>query len=409
MLALEQLRMRVKTQQVQISAFMSSHMQLQEEVGALRECLMQSGALAPEGFHASLHRRQFAEVIRRHPGPWPGSLDDIMHNQELALAIAGHAGAASIIPLATSCHKLRGSIRSLVSKFPALFQPHVYAIGGVDEDSRPLCTVERFDPVKRAWEPVAPLLDSRESCAVAAARGFIYAMGGHTCSTQSCATAERFSLLAGTWEHIPSMHRARSAATAVTLRGQVYAIGGRDGFYSLNGVERFDAVRHSWEIRPALPSPRFGAAATVLRDRAYLLGGRGDGLVLDTVEAFNLRMNQWEACPPMHGRRYRGAAAAAFGRVYVAGGCDGLHQGCLSSVECFNPELRIWSILAPLQVPRWGAAAVLAGGGICMLGGKTENDALSSVERLNIASGLWEPLPDMLKARRFLGSVACRS
>lgn len=405
--ALEHLRTLVKAQQAQITSLCRRHAQLREEGEVLRECLEASGALAPVRFLASLHRRRFAEVIKRHPGPWPGSLDLVMQVRELALATAAHAGAATVAPLAAASRALHSGVGSMLSEFPALFPSQVYAIGGADDGSETLGSVERFDSASCAWEPMAPLAEPRESCASVAANGVIYVLGGVNGSGQCLASVERFRPQAGQWESLPAMRSARGAAAAVAMAGLVYVVGGRDGFQSLDSAERYDPACCRWEFLPPLRSARFGAAAAVLGGSIYLLGGKGGGRILETVERFDAE-RLWEPLPALHARRYRAAAAAAHGRVYVAGGCDGSWQTGLRSVERFDPDTHAWSILAPLQVPRWGAAAVPAGGSVCVLGGRSGAGALASVERYDPTTGTWEPLPPLQACRKFCSAATCR-
>jgi len=403
------MRLLLKGQQAQLAALCRRHRETREEGEALRECLEASGALAPCRFLASLHRRRFAEVIKRHPGPWPGSLDTVMQIRELALATAAHAGAASVTTLTAASRALRGGVGSMLSEFPALFPSQVYAVGGADGAADTLASVERFDSASCVWEPVPPLLQPRESCAAVAANGSIYVLGGVSSDAACLASVECFGPhTGGAWETMPSMRSARGAAAAVSVAGQLYVIGGRDGFQSLDSVERFDPGVRRWDFLQPLRNARFGAAAAVLDGRVYMLGGKGGGRVLATVERLDVEVGLWEPLPPLHARRYRTSAAAAHGRLYVAGGCDGSWQTGLRSVERFDPVTRAWSNLAPLQVPRWGAAAVPAGGSICVLGGRNGSGALASVERYDPATGTWEPLPPLQTARKFCGAAACR-
>lgn len=409
MQVLSQLRATVRSQQAQIAALSRRQVQLREEGEALRECLEASGALAPVRFLASLHRRRFAEVRKRHAGPWLGCLDSVMQIRELAFATAAHAGAASVTPLAAASRAFHGGVGGMLSEFPALFPSQVYAIGGADDSAEALTSVERFDSASCAWEYVAPLREARESCAAVAANGVIYVLGGVTGGAQCLASVECLSPQTGSWVQMPSMQYAREALAAVAIVGQVYAVGGRDGFQSLDSAERLDPGARRWEPLPAMCFARFGASAAALGGFVYVIGGKVGGRVLDTVECLNVSSGLWDLLPPLHARRYRAAAAAAHGRLYVAGGCDGSWQTGLRSVERFDPETGAWSILAPLQVPRWGAAAVIAGGSVCVLGGRDGGGALAAVERLDPATGAWEPLPPLRASRKFCGAAACRA
>lgn len=403
----EELRAGVRSQRAQLVRLSQQHAQLQEESEALRECLEVSGYLAPVRFLACLHRRRFAEVIKRHPGPWPGSLDAVMQIRELALATAANAGATSVTPLAAASRALRCGVGTMLSEFPALFPSHVYAVGGVDDVGATLGSVERFDSSSCSWEPVAPMLEPRESCAAVAANDLIFVVGGVN-ADQCLSSVEAFRPETGVWEQMPRMRYARSAAVAVAVSGHIYAIGGRDSFQSLDSVERFTPGGSRWDILPALHSARFGAAAAVLGGLIYVLGGNGGGRVLDAVECLDLDLGLWDPLPSLHARRYRAAAAAAHGRVYVVGGCDGSWQTGLRSVERFDPETRAWSLLAPLQVARWGCAAVSASGSVCVLGGRHAASAVASVERFDPATGTWELLPPLQTSRKFCGAAARR-
>lgn len=380
----------------------------------MRECLEASGALVPVRFLASLHRRRFAEVIRRHPGNWPGSLDKVVQIRELALAMAAHAGAASVTPLACASKATRTGIGGVLSEFPAWFPSHVYAIGGADVGTNALATVERFDSTSCAWRPAPSMNQPRTGCAAVTSNGVIYVLGGVSSSSGCLASVECFRpQISSVWESLPPMRCARSAASAVAVGGMVYVVGGRDGFQSLDSLERFDPVHCFWDVLPPLHSARFGAAAAVLSGQIYVVGGKNGGRVFDSVERLNveppdLTLSSWELMPPLHARRYRTSAATAHGRVYVAGGCDGSWQTGLRSVERFDPDTVAWSMLSPLQIPRWGAAAVHTGGSICVLGGRSDGGAMTSVERHDLATGTWEPMPHMLTARKFCAAAACQ-
>lgn len=273
-LRLEKLEAIVNTQQEQIRMISQRCSQLQEETEALRECLTASGALAPARFLASIHRRRFAEVIKQHPSHWPGSLETVVLNQELALATASCAGAACIPPLSAACRALRRGVGSLLAEHPALFPAQLYAVGGADDSGEALRSVERFDSVSCLWESVATLCEARESCAVVSNNGVLYALGGLNSSAQCLASVEYFCPVSGRWETLPSMRTARVASVAVAVGGQIYVMGGRDGFHSLDSAECYNPKTQAWRVLPPLRSARFGAAASAIGGRIVVLGGK---------------------------------------------------------------------------------------------------------------------------------------
>eukprot|EP00411_Alexandrium_monilatum_P105372 CAMPEP_0175781814 /NCGR_PEP_ID=MMETSP0097-20121207/77461_1 /TAXON_ID=311494 /ORGANISM="Alexandrium monilatum, Strain CCMP3105" /LENGTH=243 /DNA_ID=CAMNT_0017092615 /DNA_START=132 /DNA_END=859 /DNA_ORIENTATION=- len=232
-----------------------------------------AGARSPQAHSRGVQQLQAAEVVPRPP--WVARELDAGRAEELSDSSALDLGTAR-------------STGSMLSEFPALFPSQVYAIGGADETVGTLSSAERFDSASCVWEPVAPLLVPRESCAAVAASGMIYVLGGVSGDAHCLASVERFEPSTGVWEQLPSMRCARSAAAAVSVAG-------RDGFMSLDSVERLDAGGRGWEVLPPLRSARFGAAAAVLGGLAYVLGGKGGGRVLDTAERLDLEAGFWES------------------------------------------------------------------------------------------------------------------
>lgn len=407
---LQKLESIVKSLEGQVAALMRSHGQLREEADALRDSLVSSGALHPTRLLAGLHRRRFAEVIKQYPSLWPGCLDTIMQNRELALSIATFTGVASIKPLAAASPALRHGVGSFLVEHAALFPAQLYIVGGADEAGSALKCVERFDCTSSVWKPVASLLEARESCAVVASNAVLYAIGGVNDVGQCLATAECFSPQVGTWESIPSMHCARSVTSAVAISGQIYVMGGHNLFQSLDSAESYSTRTNTWQMSPPLRSARFGAAVATLGTQIFVMGGKAGGHCLSLVESFHINEGTWELMPSMHARRYRAAAATANGRIYSIGGCDDAWQIEVPSVECFDPENMVWHVVAPLNITRWGAAAVASRGSVFILGGRDIRDggsALDSVERLDPYSGVWTSLPSLITTRKFCGAAAC--
>lgn len=87
--------------------------------------------------------------------------------------------------------------------------------------------------------------------------------------------------------------------------------------------------------------------------------------------------------------------------IYVFGGTDG--QGFLSSVERFDLRTAVWEALAlPMPCSRLNAAAATMNGSVYICGGVTQNQVLSLdlAERFEPVTGTWETIPKMSRKRR---------
>ena len=95
---------------------------------------------------------------------------------------------------------------------------YVYAIGGWNGSN--LCVVERYDPCKRVWTPVASLIQPRSGAAAVVLGGQIYCIGGYSRQKayETGVSAERYVEASDTWEAVANdsvPYRSYLAAVAV--------------------------------------------------------------------------------------------------------------------------------------------------------------------------------------------------
>merc|ERR1719433_717101 len=107
--------------------------------------------------------------------------------------------------------------------------------------------------------------------------------------------------------------------------------------------------------------------------------------------------------------RRAGAAAAVLGGLlilidlqvrYVCGGSNDLQ--CLSSVERLDMASGTWETMPEMSDRRDGAASVAAGSRIYIFGGYNGLRFLNSAERFDPTLKTWESLPQMAE-RRYRG------
>jgi N-acetylneuraminic acid mutarotase len=104
---------------------------------------------------------------------------------------------------------------------------HLYAIGGFNEESHCLASVERYSFENDSWELLAELDRPLKALGAVALPDGVYAIGGFDGYEQRY--TELVRKFDGTgWQHVNSMNVARGAFTAIALStcDYVYAIGG---------------------------------------------------------------------------------------------------------------------------------------------------------------------------------------
>jgi len=173
----------------------------------------------------------------------------------------------------------------------------------------PSCYIERYDPERMVWEPIAP------------------------------------------------MSTARSGVSVVTLFGRIYAIGGYDGQNVLETVECYDCANDTWMPAPPMGQHRTGAAAVVYRERIMVAGGWDGYQAQGGCEQFNVLKNSWMPLAPLTIRRHGATMCIGAAGVYACGGWDGFKTR-YCSVEKYNSEKDQWAEVEPMAVPRFMAAAV---------------------------------------------------
>jgi hypothetical protein len=139
-------------------------------------------------------------------------------------------------------------------------------------------------------------------------------------------------------------------------------------------------------------------------------GGRSGGVVRDEVLRLDLATLRWEAMPALVTARSGHRCCAVRGTLVVLGG-EAPEDVLTSSVEMFSSseEGGAFAGLPPLsRGGLWGAAAIAVGesdsaaGQVLLPGGADEDDdLLSTVQLVDLATGACAPQPDLLHSRAY--------
>ncbi len=213
-----------------------------------------------------------------------------------------------------------------------------------------------------------------------------------------CLTAVPASAQDGAWRASRPMDTARSNSGAAVLDGQIYVAGGASVLGPRDVFEVYDTSVELWRPLPALPEGRERFGMTAMGAQIYLTGGyeaqtedeTADLWIYDTVES------EWREGPAMPAGRAGHAMIAHDGRLYAFGGVG---PGANRTVV-YDPGTGKWAQASwTLPERRSDFAAFADDGQLYVLGGRVGTTQSARVDRLDLASGRWQRLTDMPRAR----------
>lgn len=290
--------------------------------------------------------------------------------------------------------------------------PEFYICGGCDGQT-PLSSVECFSITPGKWSLLPSMLEEHDAAASAVLGRHLYICGGN--SRQGASShVERFDPAIGAWQVMPSMSQRRSFAAVVVLAEHIYIIGGgASSNVPLDSAEYFNPTERAWKQLPPMLEARTCPAAVAIGRRIYVCGG-ANLTPLSSTECYDIMAENWRKLMPMTQGRFFAAQALIGQRYYVCGGCGGSRpneadgQASLSSVERFDAGTEVWEQLPPMLEPRCGAAAAVSSGGrVHVCGGcpYTCGESLKSTESFDPSTGMWETMLPMKYCRTFGAGV----
>lgn len=168
-----------------------------------------------------------------------------------------------------------------------------------------------------------------------------------------------------------------------------------------------------WSFLPPMKTQREGGAAVAIgTEMVAVMGGyHVEHKFLSSCSAFHA--GQWKNLPEMADSRM-GCGACSVGRKIIVAGGFQKGRTYLNSVEMLDTTVLQWKPLPPMRYSRAGCAAVGLppgeygnGGGVVIVcgGWKNADTAVDTVEQLDLATGQWSLLPNMLTSRAGCSAV----
>jgi N-acetylneuraminic acid mutarotase len=287
---------------------------------------------------------------------------------------------------------------------------HVYAIGGGNELSDALDSVERaaagadgsLGPFSVL--PGAALATGRSGHTAAVLGGYLYVIGGHgERSVERAAIHGDGSLGPFATVEGVALSVARGAHASAVIGNQLYVIGGQSSDGALASVERAtiatDGSLGPFTVLPgtALTVGRYGASVTVIADHLYVVGGNDGNSGLNTIERAPITsdgsLGPFSRIDATLSTGRHGHTAILLGNaLYVQGGvtaapAPGIERSFLAatgSLGAFTTAPR-----SAMATARTGHTNASVGDHVYTLGGKTTaaGGALRAVERATINGG----------------------
>lgn len=210
-----------------------------------------------------------------------------------------------------------------------------------------------------------------------------------------------------------SLVTARSYPAATLIDDDIWTFGGNTATSTTSSVERYNLTtkvsesKSEWAMPIAVEAPAYG----VINGKVYLAGGFAYNVdTYKLVQIFDPKTGQWSTGAEMPEPVAYAASVVYQNKLYVFGGLNSKygydptqHHDISDKVYAYDPSANSWTEVASLPVPLKGAAASVSpdGKGIIFAGGQTigEQGAVKTVRQLDVTTGQWQELPDMLIAR----------
>ncbi len=177
----------------------------------------------------------------------------------------------------------------------------------------------------------ATLLPDGDVLVAGGYRSTVSTLGGPQNGTQPLASVELYHPSTNTWSNAAPMATARADHTATLLAsGKVLVTGGYGSAGVLTSTELYDPASNTWSARAALPAGRWGQTATLLLNgKVFVFGGSNtssSNTPIAAGEFYDPVANTWTATSPIgpighlaDGTIFHTATRLLDGRVLIAG------------------------------------------------------------------------------------------
>ncbi|KHJ99431.1 kelch repeat protein [Oesophagostomum dentatum] len=178
-----------------------------------------------------------------------------------------------------------------------------------------------------------------------------------------------------------------------SCRKLLYLVGGeyRSG-RGTSSVYCYDIANKTLSKLPNMTKVRKGCAAVIFENKLYAFGGRNYDSS-SSVEVYDAVYNSWSECARMTQHRCMSTVVSLHGFIYVIGGQS--EGQALSTVERFRPTTDRWEPVSGMASGRACCSAVVLGERIYVFGGIRSDRWIRDAESFDPKTGVWTPLKPM--------------
>lgn len=247
------------------------------------------------------------------------------------------------------------------------------------------------------WRREADLPEPIQEICGAVHEGRLWIAGGIEGDLGVSAAVRIFDPATGTWSDGPALPEPRHHAMLVSTGPDLWLLGGMRTlrFEPLDTVFVLRAGASSWEMGPSLPELRAAAAAGFVAGRIVIAGGNSEaGRLATTTLVLDVAAETWSTAAGMPVAREHTAGFVTETELWVVAGRMNSLDSNTADVAAYDPATDTWRSAPPLLHARGGHGVALLDGVAHAMGGEEPGAALTSVERLDVATGTaWEMAP----------------
>ena len=225
--------------------------------------------------------------------------------------------------------------------------------------------------------------------------GKIYVIGGGQNASSCLNTMEVYDPATDNWDTTKAdMPTARAELCVAAVNGKIYAIGGAYAHSgsTLGMVEVYDPVTDTWDTnKQPMPTARKGAACGIINDKIYIAGGTAvsNWVPSDKLEMYDPATDTWTSKANMLAARYEPEGAVINDTFYVSGGLIGSPWTGQLAVQKYDPTTDNWEFGTNLNHGRVGHTTNVIDGKIYAIGGDRQGPVVENVEEYNPQTETW--------------------
>ena len=183
----------------------------------------------------------------------------------------------------------------------ASLQGYLYIVGGFDDSTNPINSVQKYNPDTNQWQDVSPLSSPRSHVCAVADGNYLYAIGGCSADLEYLDIVERFDPRKNMWVKLSSLHAKRSSASGAAVKQNVFVFGGLDELSrGEDPCEMYDPNTNIWSTIASEVAPKYSATASAIsfKGNIYVFGSfkTGQNRRQRSLHVYDIEKNQWKNC-----------------------------------------------------------------------------------------------------------------